>query len=203
MAASTGFGKTEALKRYAEKRSSVGYVLATGLMNRPDFLKKIAQAFGVQAGGNLCKTMEGICDQLRGMERPLLIVDDFGKLNRSCQMIIQILRDEMAEQCGVVLAGTEEMRIRIKQKADMDVSGYRELLRRIGYWLELEKPSKQIVQEICKLNGIEDEAAVEYIARVAKNYGAIKELILNAKRTAERNGGLVTLKACEETLVTL
>jgi DNA transposition AAA+ family ATPase len=190
VAGATGLGKTEALKQFSSSTPNCFYVLCTSTMNRADFIKAIQRSMGVTFDGKVHDRLVTIIDSMRKLESPVLILDDCGKLKDDCLLSIQIIYDELVEHAGIVIAGTEAFKRDFLKKAVRDRNGFRELKRRIAYWQKLQEPSLAAVKTLCVHYNIDDENVHRYIQNTCKDYGTIKELILNANRA----GGAVTVE---------
>lgn len=200
---STGLGKTSALEVYSQKHTKVGYVLCTCYMSERDLLDRIGQALGIKLTGVMSNKLKHLITWLQQNPQTLIILDDFGKLCNRPQLLVQVIRDEMRERVGIVLAGTREMKDRLSRKVDLGVPGFAELQSRIAYCLGLEQPSRDVVREICLHNGINDASAIKHIQNRASDYRQVRELIINAKRVqAALAAEEVTAKMLEEAAVT-
>lgn len=178
----TGFGKTHSLKQFAEKGKNVFYVLCDTEMTKADFRKAIANAMGMQRVDNYNKseTINAICRKLNAGNKPLLILDDVGKLSDANLRMIQIIFDKTEGNCGILLAGLPNLQKYIFAKADKDVRGFRELRRRIAYWEELKPIAAPDVKLVANENGIYDDTAIAYFIRECKDYGTLRNMITNA-----------------------
>lgn len=182
----TGSGKTTALKHFAQNNGNTHYVLCRASMGRKDFLKAIQQAMAISFEGSINARVQAICHRLNTATTPLLILDDFGKLNDSNMRLIQEIYDETEGHAGIVLGGTEYLKKYIDKMAAKDKLGFRELRRRIGYWQSLSRPTKKEVAALCVNNTISNTSAANAIYTLTNNFGEINELIINAKKAADR-----------------
>lgn len=194
LSAPTGLGKTTGIGHYHKHNRNVYVVLCTVLMSRRDFLIAIQEALGISVEGNLNTRMGSIIHKLASESFPLLILDDAGKLSDHCLRLVQIIYDELDSRAGIVLAGTPHMKTRIRKSAAKDTLGFRELLRRIGYWETLMPISRSTVQIFCTDDfGIRDTDVIEFVFKNCKDYGTLKELLINAKKLAEKEKCSITL----------
>ncbi len=183
--AASGFGKSTTLTVYADRNPEVFYVLCDITMRPKDFLRSILFAMNVNEEGTIRWMLDAVIKKLNEKKNPLLILDDFGKVQNSIYSLLQLIYDKTEGSCGIVLSGTTYLKLYIDRMASRNKLGFREFKRRIEYWLGLKEPSKKIVKEICQHHGILNEDAVSYIARHAQDYGTLKALIRNANRAAE------------------
>ncbi|HMN89792.1 MAG TPA: AAA family ATPase [Saprospiraceae bacterium] len=184
----TGAGKTTALRYYTSQNADTYYVLATVLMTKRTFLEAVQRAMGINAGSSMADMMAGILNKLHSSSKPLLIIDDAGKLTHSCLRLLQVIYDQTEFSAGVVISGTEYLKTEIDRQARRDNMGFRELKRRIAYWQPLRRPTQSIISTICKDYNITDQNAISYIHEYAHDYGTIRNLVLNAHMIAVRDG---------------
>lgn len=178
----TGCGKTTALKAYHAMTPNTYYILANVLMKPKDLLLAIARSIGVEVAGSLSDILDAIVDRIAALKYPLLIIDDAGKLDQHPKVfgIIQLLYDRLNGRCGIVIAGTNRLAKYISAMADKDVMGFRELKRRITYWLPLRaEVGKKFIIAVCNRYGITLPAAIAYITSNCSNYGDVHEMIKN------------------------
>ena len=196
----SGAGKTTSLRHYSEKNQNTYYVLCNVLMGRKDFLKAIMQSLGIDVDGSLIRRINAIIGKLRQQDEPLLILDDCGKLNDGNLKLIQLIYDELEGGCGIVMAGTDDMKRYIDKMAAKGKIGFPELKRRIAYWQRLYAPSREAVKSICNENGINDDAVIEYCYKHrANDYGTLRNSITMAKVAA--NGGAITIETIAKTKI--
>jgi DNA transposition AAA+ family ATPase len=188
----TGAGKTTALRHYATSNAEAYYMLATVVHTKRTFLESVARCMGIVAPMGMSDMLIAICDKLNTGSAPILIIDDAGKLSHSCLRLIQVIYDQTEHSAGIVLAGTEFLKEEIERASRRNALGFRELRRRIAYWQPLRRPTQQIIAAIAKDFAIEQPDAVEYIWRNAKDYGTIRNLILNADAIRARDGVAIT-----------
>ena len=192
-----GAGKTEALNRYCRRTPGAYYLLADALMSRTRFIAGIMRAMGMQipeVGNQIPGAMvESICNKMVSSELPVvLVIDDAGKLKPDHFRIIQIIYDRTKDLCGIVLAGTEQLKKMIDQKAQYDVMGYRELQRRFSYWEQLAPLSHQDVLAVCQANAIEDTDAIRYLATNVTNLANLSFMCIEARERAARDKTTIT-----------
>lgn len=195
----TGAGKTESLLRYQRENANVFYVEYSILDTaKRDFIDPICKAMGLTVEGSLRNKLNAIIHKLNNIETPLLILDQFDKLSHGNKLIVQAINDGTKHKAGIIVAGTNAMKTELKKFADKDKIGFRELYRRIEYWLPLRRPSKRIVETICTSNGLGDKRCIEYISNNAKNYGEIRNYIQELLGAAMRLNVPADLKLLEE-----
>lgn len=183
----TGAGKTTALRHYCNTNTNACYMLANALMRPQDLVDAIMKAINIEAAGTQLSKVNAICNKLNSLEKPLLVIDDFGKLSDACYRILQIIYDNTERNAGIVIAGTERLKNYILNMAKKDKLGFRELKRRVAGWQALVKPTKKEVANLCQLHGIADNAFMKQICEQADDYGTIRELIQNELRLRNKS----------------
>jgi DNA transposition AAA+ family ATPase len=193
VAAYTGAGKTTTLKHIEAKTPGTYYMLATALMNQVQFLTEVCRACGISAEGNKSDMVQAIVRSLNSQADSLLIIDDAGKLNDQNLRLIQILFDRTEGACGIVLAGTEYLKKHLDKRARADAMGFRELKRRIGYWLiDLPTPDANTVRTFCHDFNITDPDVIRWICDRAHDFGTLKNILVNAEAAANKSSEPVT-----------
>lgn len=183
--AATGLGKTTALKRYNNDNINTFYTLATPSMCKGDFINALMKSAGLDEGGTIHRRITCYVNYLRSLSSPLIIVDDFGKLKENSLFLIQEIYDMMDGNVGLIMAGTEAAKRDFLKKASRDRGGYRELKRRISYWLPLKGVSATFIENMAKEHGIKEADAIELLKKIVRNYGDLRELIINYKKLVE------------------
>jgi len=203
VAAGTGSGKTSALEVYTKRNKDVSYVLCNYTMTDKDLLGAILRGFGLAVSGTLGSQLQRFRTHIDYHPKALVILDDFGKLTPKPQLLVQVLRDVTREQVGVVLSGTDQMKSKLLRRVRLEQTGYAELLSRIEFCLGLDKPTADVVAEICKENGLADLEAIKHIQNRAGDFRVVRSLVTTARRAmAKRQAATITQRMLEEAEVT-
>lgn len=193
ISAYTGVGKTVTLEWIQAHEAEAFYVLCTSVMSQREFLRAIQKGLGIDREGSKTAMIDAICQKLISASAPLLMLDDAGKLSDPNLRLLQIIYDSTKGAAGIVIAGTEYLKKNIEKRARTDSMGFRELKRRIGYWLtDLATPSPQFISACCSDYGITDPASLKFIIDRATDYGTVYNIITNAAMAAQRTGAPVT-----------
>lgn len=188
----TGAGKTTALRHFANNNPETYYVLATVMHTRRTFLESICRSMGISIPFRMDVILTAIVEKMTTAKNTVLLIDDAGKLSHTCLRLIQVIYDQTENSAGIVLAGTEFLKEELERGSRRNAQGFRELKRRIAYWQPLRRPTVQIVATIAKDYGIEDASVIDYIYRNAKDYGTLRNLILNAEKVRVQQGVPIT-----------
>ena len=158
-------------------------------MSQKSFLQKIAQSLGLTQVGNKEEILVRIVDALKGKNKPLLLLDDAGKLKNEVYKILQLIKDE-CPGAGIVISGVPFLETHLTKLKEREKQAFPELYRRIGYWERLENVSDEMKRSLSRHHGISDVKALNFICKYVKDLGTLAEWITNAKRIA--NGDAIT-----------
>lgn len=151
--ADTGMGKSTSLKGYA-RRENVFMVTVDKTMNAKRFFLNIADVLGISFDGNIHDVMMKIASELNSLDKPLLIIDEAGKLNHVMMLYLHDLREYTKDNCGILLAGMPYFRTRLIKFSEKQKEGCSEFLRRINIWHELTGLSRKEIEYICQSEGV-------------------------------------------------
>ena len=183
----TGYGKTAALIHYSSRTNNATYMLADMLMTRNAFFTAIQKSLGISSGAGGTEMLNAIVDKLNSLDKPLLVIDDAGKLSDTNLRLIQLIYDRTERRCGIILAGTLYLKERLENGVKRGYMGYEELYRRIGYWQTLFGPTKEEKLEFLEQHGITCMKEVSsHILNTCHNYGALRENITTALRLKDK-----------------
>jgi hypothetical protein len=186
-----GAGKTEAARIYCQRTPGAYYVLADTEMSKARFLADLMREMGMAVPGTGAvipgQMIAEICERCISQEhRPLIVIDDAGKLSPTILRIIQIIYDRTKDRAGIVVMGTPQLKKMLDLKAKLDVMGFRELLRRFAYWITLDGINEADVMKICKANGITDPDAIRYLCTNVADFATLNFLVSEALERAAR-----------------
>lgn len=164
----SGSGKTQSLIDLynTSKDNSVIYLKCRKWTARK-FLTKLATAMGVKVNrymdnDDLLDAIAGCANQL-GDKKPVLLLDDAGKLTHSAMQMLIPLYDDTLHRMGAIVAGTETLERNIKRYVGK-IEGYDEIDGRFGRnYISLMGATKKDVLAICAANGIADAEERESI----------------------------------------
>lgn len=166
-----GSGKTATLKTFTEqnKGQSVFYIQAREWSKR-DFLMELCRLLGVDTGKGYISVdklgMKAIEFFTKRKEKnPLLIVDEADKLKPSALRWFITLYNELEDEMGVILAGTENLEKTIKRGVKFNILGFDEIDSRFGRKFVNDIVGARLVdvEMICRANGITDKNVIKNI----------------------------------------
>ncbi|MDY3351893.1 ATP-binding protein [Riemerella anatipestifer] len=166
-----GSGKTATLSHYAKLNNEnfVFYIQAREWAKR-EFLKELCQTLGIKeekgytSVDKLGMKVIRFFTERKG-KYPLLIVDEADKLKPSALRWFITLYNELEDEMGLIIAGTENLEKTIKQGVRYNKLGFDEIDSRFGrkFINNLIGARLQDVEAICVANGISDRPTIKKI----------------------------------------
>ncbi len=153
-----GSSKTSSSRYFAteHRKGGVYHIECRQYWNKKQFLANILAKMGVvNSGYNVGEMMNAIVNHLRRVQEPLLILDEFDKLDDIVFLFYITLYNELHGLCGMVMMGTDYLKKRILRGVERNTRGYKEIYSRIGSkFIELDGTNFNEVEAICKAHGI-------------------------------------------------
>lgn len=159
-----GGGKTDKARDYAANNANAFYVGCHEFFNRKTFLSNILQVMGKDTSGTVHDMLANVVRALKELDEPLLILDEFDKLNDQVTLFFITLFNLLENDCGIVIMATDHLKKRIEKGVHLNKKGFNEIYSRIGRkFIELKAPSKDDIKRICQANGVTDEVEITRI----------------------------------------
>lgn len=196
--AKSGYGKTHALRRYAQMPRVV-YIEGNETMNCKDIIRRIENRIGMtRSYGSIDERMEKIVDFFNINEGYLIIMDEADKLiNKYTQKKIELLRNITdSADVGLVIAGEPLLETLMK--------GYdARFTNRMDFYYKLHGLSKQEVEDYLEGYDIDDAAMAEFIARATNTqtgcFRLLDRTLNNVIRILKESGKTkVTMKVMKQ-----
>ena len=175
-----GAGKTTALMDYYRTTKNAYYVECINSMNRHDFLNAILANMGVTFVGSVHDIVKLIIKTLNKQDKPLLIIDEAGKVGTSVMLDLHDIRNATMGNASFVLAGCDYFKTDIEKWVARDKKGYPEFHSRVVNWHKLERPTKAEINAICRENGIAKPETIKEFQKLV-NYRQLFNAITNEK----------------------
>ncbi len=164
IAASAGSGKSYLAEQYRLQTPHVYIITCAEYMNRKVFLQNLLEQMGRPVDGTVSELIDRTVDNLRRIERPLLILDEFDKLTDASMYFFITLYNRLKGKCGIVLMATEFLVKRIKRGRALQRKGYDEIHSRIGHtFVGFGRNTYEEIRRICQANGMDDAHAIREI----------------------------------------
>jgi hypothetical protein len=165
-----GSGKSATVRDFTKANAVNGvFALTCREWGRKEFLTALCSLFGISINRGLSRPdqqLQAVCEALnqRAAMSPLLVVDEADKLRPAALRILITLYNECEGRVGVVIVGTENLRIEIQRGIRLGVKGMDEIDSRFGRrYVQLGGSQFQDVLAICKANGINDTEAAKRV----------------------------------------
>lgn len=167
LVANAGSGKTFTSKQYEVENKEVFRVACSEFWTKNDFVDELLRSLGESSDGYSKKErITRAIEVLKKKKRPLLIFDEFDKLNDNVWFFFITLYNELEDKCGIVLLSTDYIRFRIEKGLRLNKRGYNEFWSRLGRrCIKLEPIAYEDIKAVCEANGISNSSAIEDIAR--------------------------------------
>jgi hypothetical protein len=176
----TGAGKTTALYDYYSGGQNVYYLECKNSMNRKQFLNALLSEMGINYMGSVYEMVRMICGQLNGLNKPLVIIDEAGKVSTNVLLDLHDIRNATMFNAGIVLAGCEYFQKDMEKAVTKEKTGYPEFHSRIMNWNILNKPTKAEIKAICESNGVANDDTIKDFYRLP-NYRLLYNAIINER----------------------
>lgn len=176
----TGAGKSTALYDYYRLSQNVYYLECSNSMNRKEFLTAVLANMGVSFVGSVHEMVKLICKQLNRQEKPLVIIDEAGKINTKILLDLHDIRNATMGNASFIMAGCEYFKTNIEKAVERNKIGYPEFHSRIVNWHILNKPTRAEIETICRENGIGNTETIKDFQRLS-NYRQLYNAITNER----------------------
>ncbi len=163
--AEAGSGKSLALKAYEKANEEVFVLTCSEYWNKKMFLSELLRVMGKASEGmTVGEMMEDAIRELKGMDFPLLVLDEADKLSDQVLYFFITLYNRLEDQCGIVLMATSFLQKRIEKGYRTNRKGYRELYSRVGRkFVRLGDTTATDIAEVCIANGVDDKRLIKKI----------------------------------------
>ena len=180
----TGSGKTTALYDYYISNPNVYYLQCKNSMNRRQFLSALLAEMGVNYIGSVYDMIKQIGEILNSQHKPLVIIDEAGKVSTNVLLDLHDLRNDTMYNAGIIIAGCEYFQRNIEKAVTKDKTGYPEFHSRVVNWNILNKPTRTEIAAICRANGVNDDDTIKDFQKLP-NYRLLYNAITNERGVTE------------------
>ena len=167
---SAGIGKTTTAHEYAASHDNVFVISCSEDMRRGDFIREMARVIGIKlAQTSLREKLQAVTDELRILNRPLLIFDEGDKLMDTVFYYFISIYNALEGRCGIIFLSTEYIKRRMSIGLDYDKKGYDEIFSRIGRrFIDLTPATRHEVTAVCLANGLNADNAISEVLADAR-----------------------------------
>lgn len=165
-----GIGKTTTAHDYAAKHENVFVISCSEDMRRGDFIREMARVIGLKlAQTSQREKLQAVTDELRVLDRPLLVFDEGDKLMDTVFYYFISIYNALEGRCGIIFLSTEYIKRRMSIGLEYDKKGYDEMFSRIGRrFIDLTPATSHEVTAVCLANGLNAEAAISKVLADAR-----------------------------------
>lgn len=165
--ANAGSGKTFTSKQYEVENKEVYRVACSEFWTKNDFVDELLRSLGESSDGYTKKErINRAVEVIKRKRNPLIIFDEFDKLNDHVWFFFITLYNELEDKCGMVLLSTDYIRLRIEKGLRLNKRGYNEFWSRLGRrCVRLEPIAYEDIKAVCEANGISNSSEIEDIAK--------------------------------------
>ena len=165
-----GIGKTTTAHEYAASHNNVFVISCSEDMRRGDFIREMARVIGIKlTQTSLREKLQAVTDELRILDRPLLIFDEGDKLMDTVFYYFISIYNALEGRCGIIFLSTEYIKRRMNIGLDYDKKGYDEIFSRIGRrFIDLTPATRHEVTAVCLANGLNADNAISDVLADAR-----------------------------------
>jgi DNA transposition AAA+ family ATPase len=159
-----GIGKSAAYQHYQSNYKNVVLIECANYWTKRGYVRALLKEVGQGQEGTLEELVKRLVRHLKGMDRPLLIIDQADKLKDSQLDLFMDLYNHLNGSAGFVLSGVKTLEKRFANGVRRDKMGFREMYSRLGskFYSQLGSLTKSDVMKVCEANGVACKAkAVE------------------------------------------
>ena len=130
----------------------------------------MARVIGLKlAQTSLREKLQAVTDELRVLDRPLLVFDEGDKLMDTVFYYFISIYNALEGRCGIIFLSTEYIKRRMSIGLEYDKKGYDEMFSRIGRrFIDLTPATSHEVTAVCLANGLNAEAAISSVLADAR-----------------------------------
>lgn len=171
IAMGNGLGKTFTAAQYLREQQNVFYVSCSDEHNRKSFMHMLLKLASLNPSTpSIPDMLNHFTANIAAREEPLLIIDDAHKLKDRVLQLVVALVNALHGVVGVVIMGTNELRLRITEGIAEDRTGYERMYTALGRrFVTLSRLSPQDIDIICHANNMHDEASIAIVAEQCNN----------------------------------
>lgn len=125
-------GKTFTARCYVQNHRNAVYIDCSQVKTKLKLIRKIAAEFGVDAKGRYADVYDDLVYYLRGIDNPLVILDEAGDLQYEAFLELKALWNATERCCGWYMMGADGLKEKINRSIECKKVGYTEMLSRYG-----------------------------------------------------------------------
>ena len=127
-----GIGKSHAAKYYSKENTNAIYIDCSQCKTKQQLIKEIAREFGVSTFGYYKSVYKNVVTYLSTADKPLIIMDEFGDLDKEAFLEFKALWNATETYCGWYGMGADGMKVKFLRNFENRKVGYSEVFDRMG-----------------------------------------------------------------------
>lgn len=164
IAEDAGRGKSQAYTIYERENDYVVYIECKNYWSKKQYIETLLSAVGMSTKGTTSELIDRFIKYMKGLYRPLIIIDQFDKLKDSQIDLFMDFYNDLSHNCGFVLSGVKALEKRILNGVNKNKIGFSEIYSRVGRkFIHLNPVNIEEVRMICNANGITDEEYIHFV----------------------------------------
>ena len=125
-------GKTYTARYYVKTHANAVYIDCSQVKTKLKLVRKIAEEFGVDSKGRYADVYDDLVYYLRGIDTPLIILDEAGDLSYEAFLELKALWNATERCCAWYMMGADGLKEKINRSIECKKVGYTEMLSRYG-----------------------------------------------------------------------
>ena len=125
-------GKTYTARHYVKTHANAVYIDCSQVKTKLKLVRKIAEEFGVDSKGRYADVYDDLVYYLRGIDTPLIILDEAGDLSYEAFLELKALWNATERCCAWYMMGADGLKEKINRSIECKKVGYTEMLSRYG-----------------------------------------------------------------------
>lgn len=169
--ANAGSGKSATISHYVQNHSHAYAISCNEYMEEKDFVLEIFKSMGREPNTSRIYPMTvELIDILKKTPFPVLILDEADKLKNRVLNFFITFYNHLEGICGINLIATSYLEKRIKNGAQNNTKGFREIYSRLGRkFIKLNEVNYTDVYKICHANGVTEDITIQSIFNECEN----------------------------------
>lgn len=167
-------GKTFTAEIYVKSHKNAIYIDCSQVKTKQRLIRKVAKEFGINSTGRYYDVYDDLCNYIRVIDNPFIILDEVGDLTYEAFLELKGLWNATARCCGWYMMGANGLQAKITRSIDCEKVGYAEMFSRFDDQYKKILPDEEkerkeflLVQtiEVAQLNLPEGAPVMEIVKR--------------------------------------
>lgn len=186
----TGSGKTFTIRQFAKTAPNDTFVITVGSSdNIGDLIDKVIEAMSIVPAKTKSKKIREIINGFKELRhqgyKPMIIFDEAEYMKMPALCAMKELYDNLNGIASIIMVGTDQLTRNLDKLRKKNKEGIPQLYRRIKFGIRMLQPVDRSFKQF--LNGLEP-GLCRFLKDNCENYGELHDVLVPAKREAERTG---------------